>query len=81
MVEVIRPNAPGAGAMLASGSDTLFGVVFGVFVVALLVLFVIVIVWAVRRDRAARADWARRYREGPRVDGPGSDHQIGGADR
>ena len=41
-------------------SDVAFGVLFGVFVVALLALIVIVVVWAVRRDRQGRAAWRQR---------------------
>jgi len=42
------------------GVNVVFAVVFGVFVVALLVLCVITLTWAVRRDRAGRAAWVRR---------------------
>jgi hypothetical protein len=41
-------------------SDVAFGVLFGVFVVALLALIVIVVTWAVRRDRQGRAAWRQR---------------------
>jgi hypothetical protein len=37
-----------------------FAVVFGIFVVAVVVLAVITITWALRRDRAGRAAWRRR---------------------
>jgi hypothetical protein len=37
-----------------------FVVLFGIFVVALLVLIVVVLTWAVRRDRTGRAAWKQR---------------------
>jgi hypothetical protein len=39
-----------------------FGAVFGLFVVAFLVLVVVTIRWAVRRDRQGRAQWLARRR-------------------
>jgi hypothetical protein len=47
-----------------ASSSVAFGIIFGIFVAALLVLIVIVVLWAVRRDRAGRADWRQRQREG-----------------
>jgi hypothetical protein len=44
-------------------SDVAFGVLFGIFVVALLALIVIVLLWAFRRDRAGRAAWRQRQQE------------------
>jgi hypothetical protein len=41
-------------------SNVAFGVVFGVFIAASVVLVVVVITWAVRRDRAGREAWHRR---------------------
>jgi len=41
-------------------ANTAFAVVFGVFVVALVVLAVITLRWAVRRDRAGRKAWLAR---------------------
>ena len=41
-------------------SDVAFAVIFGIFVVALLALVVIVLTWAIRRDRQGRADWRQR---------------------
>ncbi len=49
---------------LAPATDTAFFVVFGLFVVALVVLAVIIIVWAVRNDIAGRRAW--RARQGSR---------------
>lgn len=41
-------------------ADAAFYAVFGVFVVAFVVLAVVTTRWAVRRDRAGRAEWVRR---------------------
>jgi O-antigen/teichoic acid export membrane protein len=41
-------------------SDAAFGVVFGVFVLALAVLAVIAVRWGVRRDRPGREAWRQR---------------------
>jgi hypothetical protein len=50
-------------------ADAAFIVVFGVFVVAFVVLAAITVTWAVRRDRAGRAEWERRQRlQGKGVD-------------
>jgi hypothetical protein len=45
-----------------------FDVVFGLFVVAFVVLAVITVSWAVRRDRVGRAEWARRQQRVPDAD-------------
>jgi hypothetical protein len=42
------------------GSDVAFGVIFGIFALALLTLIVIVIRWAFRHDKAGRAAWKQR---------------------
>lgn len=44
-------------------ADAAFYSVFGVFVAAFVVLLVVTLRWAVRRDRAGRAEWLRRQRE------------------
>jgi uncharacterized membrane protein (DUF485 family) len=49
---------------IVASSSVAFGVIFGIFVAALLVLTVIVVLWAVRRDRAGRALWRERHQEG-----------------
>ena len=49
-----------APLLAASAGNTFFFVVFGLFVVAMLVLVVIVIVWAVRHDMAGRTAWRER---------------------
>ncbi|MGC8470926.1 MAG: hypothetical protein ACP5PM_01330 [Acidimicrobiales bacterium] len=46
--------------LVAAGTPVAFSAVFGVFVTALVVLAVVTVRWAVRRDRAGRADWVRR---------------------
>ncbi len=50
------------GVVLAAArtSDAAFYAVFAVFVAALVVLAVVTLRWAVRRDRAGRAEWLRR---------------------
>ncbi|MGH8995925.1 MAG: hypothetical protein ACRDYB_07860 [Acidimicrobiales bacterium] len=61
----------------APATDLAFGVVFGVFALALLVLAVVAIRWGVRRDRPGREAWKARYvarRAGsapPSSNGPG----------
>jgi hypothetical protein len=49
---------------LVASTSPAFGIIFGIFVAALLVLIVIVVLWAVRRDRAGRALWRERHQEG-----------------
>ena len=50
-----------AGALVgASAGNTAFFVIFGLFVVAMLVLVVVVVLWAVRHDMAGRAAWRER---------------------
>lgn len=48
---------------LPVAADAAFYSVFGVFVAAFLVLFVVTMRWAMRRDRAGRAEWVRRQQE------------------
>lgn len=57
--------------LLASAGNTAFFVIFGIFVVAMLVLVVIVIMWAVRHDMAGRKAW--RARQQSRLQAPPSD--------
>lgn len=55
-----------ASALVAQpvvGADASFDVVFGLFVVAVVVLSAITLRWALRRDRAGRAQWLRRRSE------------------
>jgi len=42
------------------GADVAFDAVFSVFVVAFVVLAVVTVRWAIKRDRAGRAAWVRR---------------------
>jgi hypothetical protein len=46
--------------VLASAGNTVFFVIFGIFVLAMLALVVIVIMWAVRHDVAGRRAWRAR---------------------
>ena len=56
------PDRVAAVPLLSTSSpaDAAFYVVFGIFVVAFVVLAVIVIVWAVRHDVAGRQAWRAR---------------------
>lgn len=47
--------------VLATGAA--FGLFFGVFVLALVVLAAVAIRWGIRKDRPAREAWKRRHRE------------------
>jgi hypothetical protein len=47
--------------MLASNAP--FYILFGIFIVALLILVVVVLTWAIRRDRAGRAVWLKRRQD------------------
>jgi len=47
-------------SLAAAGGDGAFYAVFGVFVAAFVVLAVVTLRWAVRRDKAGRAEWAGR---------------------
>lgn len=56
---------------LAAAADAAFFVIFGIFVVAFVVLAVVVIVWAVRHDMAGREAWRqRREADGQRPTAP-----------
>jgi hypothetical protein len=59
----------------AAASNVAFFVIFGVFVVAMLVLIVIILVWAIRHDIAGRRAWMRRRQQGLR----GGPNPPGGA--
>jgi uncharacterized membrane protein YccC len=58
------PAAALSSPPFVASSSVAFGVIFGIFVAALLVLIVIVVLWALRRDRAGRALWRQRQQEG-----------------
>lgn len=53
-----------AHAGLAPATDVAFGIVFGLFVLALLVLAFVAIRWGVRRDRPGRQAWRQSRVEG-----------------
>jgi hypothetical protein len=40
-----------------------FAVVFGIFVVAFVVLCVVIVTWAIRRDRERWRDWRNRRQD------------------
>jgi hypothetical protein len=44
-------------------SDVAFTVLFGIFIVALLVMIVITLTWAIRRDKQGRVAWRQRQQE------------------
>jgi hypothetical protein len=50
---------------LALATDAAFGIVFGLFVLALLVLAFVAVRWGVRRDRPGRQAWRQRHLEAP----------------
>jgi len=66
---VAAASARSASVLAASAGNTAFLVIFGLFVVAMLVLVVMVITWAVRHDMAGRAAW--RERQVQRAQDPG----------
>jgi membrane protein implicated in regulation of membrane protease activity len=68
-----------AGRLLLVSADAAFYAVFGVFVGAFVVLVVVTMRWAVRRDRTGRAEWLRRQ-EGAQRSGPdaGTPRQTNG---
>lgn len=66
----ILAGAPALPAPLASAGETAFYVIFGVFVVAMLVLIVIVVTWAVRHDLAGRRAWRARQEARARDEAP-----------
>jgi hypothetical protein len=57
----LAPSAHRSPAQLTMlASNVPFDILFGIFVLAMLTLVVIVITWAIRRDRAGRAAWLQR---------------------
>lgn len=57
-------------AVTLAAENTAFVVVFSVFLVALVVLSVITVTWAVRRDKAGWREWRRRQFERRSDGGP-----------
>ena len=47
----------------AAASNVAFFVIFGIFVVAMLVLIGIILVWAVRHDMTGRRAWMERRQQ------------------
>jgi hypothetical protein len=56
---------------LPPATATAFFVIFGIFVVAMLALVVIVLTWAIRRDKAGRDAWLARQQHEPPADQEG----------
>ena len=52
-------------AAVQVGADAAFFVVFGLFVAAFVVLAVVTLRWAVRRDRGGRDEWLERQQPRP----------------
>ena len=50
-------------SILLLGSDLVFVVVFGVFVIALAALAIVALRWGIRSDRPKRIAWQRRLLE------------------
>lgn len=61
MMDLLRQAVDPAAV---AGTDVAFYVGFGLFLLAFVVLAVVTLRWAVRRDRAGRAEWARRRQAG-----------------
>lgn len=59
MAPPAHPDAV-SGIWLLASLNAGFVVVFGLFAVAFLVLCVVTLRWAIRRDRAGREQWLRR---------------------
>jgi hypothetical protein len=77
-------TAPRRGALISglmahigfeAATDLGFGIVFGVFVLAILVLAFVAIRWGVRRDRPGREAWRRRRLE---ADAPSTNGAVRG---
>jgi hypothetical protein len=61
---VLRPvSAPVPAPLTMLASNAPFYILFGIFIVALLILVVVVLTWAIRRDRAGRAAWLKRRQD------------------
>ena len=63
------------------GASLAFEVVFGVFLAAMAALAVVVVAWALRRDRAGREDWRGRHRTSSPTSGPGAGRRVAGANQ
>jgi hypothetical protein len=65
MDHVPAPGAPSHTHHLGVlvGSNVPFAILFGIFVIALIVMIVITLMWAIRRDRGGRAAWRQRQVE------------------
>jgi hypothetical protein len=68
MTFAVAALAPFVSPFLAE-DEVAFAVVFGIFIVALVTMIVIVLVWAIRRDRSGRIAWRQRQQSGNRQSG------------
>jgi len=68
MTFAVAALAPFVPPFLAE-DEVAFAVVFGIFIVALVTMIVIVLVWAIRRDRSGRIAWRQRQQFGNRRSG------------
>jgi hypothetical protein len=59
--------APALLSPVLAASNTAFFVIFGVFVVAFVVLAFITVRWAIRRDRTGRQAWEEQRAKSPPV--------------
>jgi hypothetical protein len=66
--------APALLSPVLAASDTAFFVIFGIFVVAFVVLAFITVRWAIRRDRTGRQAWEEQRRAGSPPVPPGPTH-------
>jgi len=69
-----------SSANLLVGSDIAFGVFFGAFVLALLVLAFVAVRWGVRRDRPGREAWKQRHFQAGQTGGFRSGRMTGRPD-
>jgi hypothetical protein len=60
---VSNPAVSNPAVSNLAASDVAFGIVFGLFAAAFLVLVVVTITWAIRRDRPGREAWRQRMIE------------------
>ena len=63
----------------AGPTDAAFYVVFGIFVVAMVVLAVIIVVWAVRHDMTGWKAWRKDRRPRPALPHPAARRSAGPA--
>ena len=69
----------GPSALIAASAA--FGVVFGLFAAAMVVLIVVTLRWAIRRDRTRRRAWMERRADRQRLGGAPPAGQLGNGSR